>query len=70
MCPKRETAWTQCTHFCRLTRPIVTANAKFLSYKIIALFIDSGCSGGFPNSLPQSLVADFAAPRNNTAMMS
>ena len=34
--------------FSRLTRPIVTANVKFLSRKIVALFIDSGRSGGFP----------------------
>lgn len=34
--------------FSRLTRPIVTANAKFSSRKIDALFIDSGRAGGFP----------------------
>jgi hypothetical protein len=31
--------------FSRLTRPIVTANAKFLGCRFVALFIESGRSG-------------------------
>lgn len=42
--------------FSRLTSPIVTANVKILSRKIVALFIDSGYAGGFPNSLTALLL--------------
>lgn len=48
MCAPRQKQHGQFAHmFSRLTRPVVTANVKFLSRKIVALFIDSGCAGGF-----------------------
>ena len=48
MCASRREQHGRFAHmFSRLTRPMVTANVKFLSRKIVALFIDSGCSGGF-----------------------
>jgi hypothetical protein len=58
------------TCFSRLTRPIVTANLKFMGCKIVALFIDCGCSGVIFQFATALSFADFAAPRNNTVMMS
>jgi hypothetical protein len=52
MCAPRQKQHGHIAHMSsRLTRPIVTANVKFLSRKIVALFIDGGGAGGIPNSL-------------------
>jgi hypothetical protein len=54
--------------FSRLTRPMVTANMRFMGYKLLRCLLTVVVQAFCPNSLPS--FADFAAPRNTTVMMS